>query len=118
MSAAHHTGALLDAEITGTLTHDAELRTRPIDSEGLVVPVICMELATNGPAHMPVRVEWPQPKGAHQAAAALAKSLKRGHTVTVRAPWLGMRLVATNAAQVHASAPGPAPTTNPAPELF
>jgi hypothetical protein len=67
---------------------------------------------------MPVHVEWPQPAGGYQAAERLIKTLKRGTTVTVQAPLLGMRLVAANASQVHASAQTahtPSPTT---PELF
>jgi hypothetical protein len=102
-------------EISGTLARDAELRNRVLDGDGHTVPVICLDLVAAGPAHMPVHVEWPQPANAHQAAERLTKTLKRGTTVTVQAPLLGMRLVAANATQVHASAQEPTPATG---ELF
>jgi hypothetical protein len=111
----HATAAM---EISGTLARDAELRNRVLDGAGHNVPVICLDLVAAGAAHMPVHVEWPQPAGGYQAAERLIKTLKRGTTVTVQAPLLGMRLVAANASQVHASAQTahtPSPKT---PELF
>ncbi|MGV0960135.1 MAG: hypothetical protein ACOYB1_09890 [Limnohabitans sp.] len=105
-------------EISGTLARDAELRNRTLDGAGHNVPVICLDLVATGAAHMPVHVEWPQPADGHQAAERLIKTLKRGTTVTVQAPLLGIRLVAANASQVHASAQTthtPPPTE---PELF
>jgi hypothetical protein len=101
--------ATVDMHITGTLARDAELRNRVLDSAGHNVPVICLDLVAIGPAHMPVHVEWPQAQDGHSAAERLAKSLKRGMTVTVQSPLVGMRLVAANASAVHASAPD---TTN------
>lgn len=115
----HHTPQpTVDMELTGTLARDAELRNRVLDNDGHHVPVICLDLISNGSAHMPVHVEWPQPSDGHFAAERLCKTLKRGSTVTVQAPVVGLRLVATNASRVHARAPTeqpPAPTT---PELF
>jgi hypothetical protein len=106
-------------EISGTLARDAELRNRVLDSAGHNVPVICLDLVGTGPARMPVHVEWPQPVDGYQAAERLIKTLKRGTTVTVQAPLLGMRLVAVNASQVHASAQTTAHTSAPTtPELF
>lgn len=101
-------------EISGTLARDAELRNRVLDSAGHNVPVICFDLVATGAAHMPVHVEWPQPANAHSAAERLAKSLKRGMAVTVQSPLAGMRLVAANASQVHASAQD-AESTDPTP---
>jgi hypothetical protein len=105
-------------EINGTLARDAELRNRVLDASGLNVPVICLDLVGTGPAQMPVHVEWPQPADGYPAAERLIKTLKRGTTVTVQAPWVGMRLVACNASQVlaqQATAGAPALTS---PQLF
>ena len=106
-------------QISGTLAHDAELRNKVLDGDGHTVPVICMEVITDGPTAMPVRVQWPQPAGAHADAERLCKRLRRGTTVQVQAPLLGMHLVAANASEVlaldpagvHASAQDPTPTT-------
>lgn len=107
-----------DMQISGTLARDADLRFRPLDSSGHNVPVICFDLVANGAVHMPVRVEWPQPADGYQAAERLLKTLKRGTTVTVQAPLLGMRLLAANASQVHASAQTAHTPSSATPELF
>jgi hypothetical protein len=107
-----------DMQISGTLARDAELRNRVLDSAGHNVPVICFDLVATGAAHMPVHVEWPQPANAHSAAERLAKSLKRGMAVIVQSPLVGMRLVAANASQVHASAQDNAPTPTTDSDLF
>ncbi len=93
-----------DIEISGTLVIDAQLRNRVLD-DGHSVPVICLVMYSTGPSHMPVHVEWPQPADGHHAAEQLVKTLKKGTPVTVQTPLTGMRLVAANAHQVHASAP-------------
>ncbi len=105
-------------EISGTLARDAELRNRVLDGAGHNVPVICLDLVSSGATHLPVHVEWPQPIDGHRAAERLVKTLKRGTTVTVQAPLLGMRLVAANASDVHASAQTAHTPASTAPELF
>lgn len=122
MSALPHPTATADLQLQGTLAHDAELRNKVLDGDGHTVPVICMEVITTGPTAMPVRVQWPQPVGAHADAERLCKRLRRGTAVQVQAPLLGMHLVAANASQVlsldpsvQASAQDPSPTNG---ELF
>ena len=121
-----HPTATAAMQISGTLAQNAELRNKVLDGDGHTVPVICMEVITQGATAMPVRVEWPQPVGTHAEAERLCKRLRRGTTVQVQAPLLGMHLVAANASQVlpldpldpadvHASAQDPTPTTG---ELF
>lgn len=97
--------ATADMQLSGTLAADAQLRTRVLDGDNHTVPVICLVMLGTGTSYMPVHVEWPQPADGYHAAEQLIKTLKRGTTVTVQAPLLGMRLVAANAHQVHASAP-------------
>lgn len=99
-----HPQATADMELSGTLAADAQLRNRVLDGDGHTVPVICLELLSTGVSQMPVYVEWPQPANGHQAAEQLIKTLRRGTPITVKAPLLGMRLVASNAYDVHASA--------------
>lgn len=122
MTALPHPTATAAMQLQGTLAHDADLRTKVLDGDGHTVPVICMEVITGGAAAMPVRVQWPQPAGAHAEAERLCKRLRRGTPVQVLAPLLGMHLVAPNASQVvplepdvQASAQDPTPTTG---ELF
>lgn len=109
--------ATADMQISGTLVHDAELRNSVQDRAGHNLPVICLDLVATGPAALHVRVQWPQPADGHRAAEQLIKTLKRGTTVTVQAPLQGLRLVASHAHLVHASAQAPQ-TPTPQNELF
>ena len=113
MSAYATPQATADMQISGTLARDAELRNRVLDGAGQNVPVICLDLVATGAAHMPVHVEWPQPADGYKAAERLIKTLKRGTTVTVQAPLLGMRLVAANASEVRADVQASAQPTTP-----
>lgn len=88
-------------EYTGTLLRQAEARTRLIDTEGHTVPVLCMEIELDNALHTPMRVEQPFPADAAKEAHAAAHRLKKGMRVTVQAPLVGVRLVATNASHIH-----------------
>lgn len=88
-----------DCLVTGTLTRAAEARTRQLDGEH-DVPVLCLELETDTPAHLPVRVEQPFPVGHYTQCAQAARRLRKGVTVTVQTSVLSWRLHAA-ASHVH-----------------
>lgn len=98
-TSAHPAGPVM--EYTGTLLRQAEARTKPLDSEGHSVPVLCMEIELDNALHTPMRIEQPFPADAAKQAHAAAHRLKKGMRVTVQAPLVGVRLVATNASHIH-----------------
>jgi len=89
-----------DSLITGTLTERATARTRVLDGTH-AVPVLCLELVTDTPLGLPVHVEQPFPAGHFAQCEAAARRLRKGQHVTVQAPVLGWKLLATNASHIH-----------------
>lgn len=96
-----HTSAQPVMEYTGTLTHQAEARTKVLDHEGHAVPVLCMDIELDNALHTAMHVEQPFPAAAFEQARAAAHRLKKGMRVTVQAPLVGVRLVAGNATHIH-----------------
>ncbi|MDP3228487.1 MAG: hypothetical protein Q8N13_11000 [Acidovorax sp.] len=92
----------LQFEFTGTLTRNADVRSKP-PRDGLhVVPVVCMELKSilpGGPRYC--YVERPFTDATRPAAEALAKSLKKGTTVTVLAPETDLRVSVHHPLSIH-----------------
>lgn len=89
------------AEYTGVLLHAAEARSGMADTQGHIVPVLCLDIELDNAHHTHLHVEQPFPAGHHTQAEAAAHRLKKGMRVTVQAPLVGMRLVARNAAHIH-----------------
>ena len=96
---------------TGTLLDKAEVRTKLLDGTDHAVPVVCMDVELDNEMRTRMHVERPYPMGAHSEAKADAAALKRGMHVTVNAPALDLRLVATNATAIT---PDPTPPAAPA----
>lgn len=96
-----HTPAQPLAEYSGTLTHQAEARTKVLDGEGHSVPVLCMDIELDNALRTHMHVEQPFPADAAKQAHAAAHRLKKGMRVTVQAPLVGIRLVAGNATHIH-----------------
>lgn len=88
-------------EYTGTLLHQAEARTKVLDGEGHCVPVLCLDIELDNALHTPMRIEQPFAADAAKQAHAAARRLKKGMRVTVQAPLVGVRLMATNASHIH-----------------
>lgn len=99
MHASAHPAAPL-AEYSGTLTHQAEARTKVLDSEGHAVPVLCMDIELDNALRTPMHFEQPFPTGSFKQAQAAAHRLKKGMRVTVQTPWVSLRLAAT-AVHIH-----------------
>ena len=100
----HQINSLL-LEYSGTLVHAAETRTRVLDSQGLTVPVLCMDIELDNAIHSLMHVEQPFPASHFSQAHAAAHRLKKGARVTVQVPLLDMRLVACNASHIHVIKP-------------
>lgn len=92
----HHTGVLL---------HGAEARTKVLDGEGHVVPVLCMDLELDNLYRTHLHVEQCFPVGQFTQARAAAHRLKRGMRVTVQVPIVGISLVAANVSHIHVITP-------------
>ena len=101
-------------EYTGTLLHNAEVRTKVLGSEGYAVPVLCCDLQLDNGTHNTVHSEQPYPAGCHSQCEAAAKRLKKGDRITVQAPLASHRLVLTNATHVRP----PSEPVSPTPDLF
>lgn len=99
------------AHFSGHLMRQAEIRTKVLDHEGHAVPVLCMDIQSDGPARGLIHVERPYPFGQQAEAEAHARRLKAGTHVTVEAPLVGMRLVIPNAVQVRTAELQTTPTT-------
>lgn len=108
MHASAHTPQLSDQDEshhTGVLLHGAEARTKVLDGEGHVVPVLCMDLELDNLYRTHLHVEQCFPVGQFTQARAAAHRLKRGMRVTVQIPIVGISLVASNASHVHVITP-------------
>jgi hypothetical protein len=88
------------AEWTGTLLRCAEVRTKMLDNEGHSVPVLCMDIELDNALHTRIRIEQLFQVGHEVEAKAAAHRLKKGKRVTVQAPLIGVRLLAT-ATHIH-----------------
>lgn len=100
-------------QYTGTLLRQAEARTTVLDREGHTVPVLCFDIELDCPFRNHMHIEQPFPVGHFTQAVAAAHRLRKGMTVTVDAPLVGLRLVATNATHIHVLPTTPA-ASNPA----
>lgn len=89
-----------DMELRGILVRHAEVRNKVLDGDGHTVPVLCVEFTTNSSTHMPVRAEQAFKPNEHDLAEKQAKALRKGRYVTVHAPLVGLKLVATNASLI------------------
>ena len=86
---------------TGVLLHKAEARSKQLDPEGHVVPVLCLDIELDNALRNHMHVEQPFPAGQHQQCEAAAHRLHKGMRVTVQAPSLDLRLVAANTQHIH-----------------
>ncbi len=94
--------AICDAQATfsGRLVRDATARMKPIDREGHMLPVLVLELESDGELRMPLRVEQHFPPDGMDAANAAARRYRKGLHVTVDASVLSARLAVT-ATHIH-----------------
>ncbi|EYC52899.1 hypothetical protein AZ34_12015 [Hylemonella gracilis str. Niagara R] len=82
-------------EYSGTLLHAAEARTKQLDAEGHIAPVLCMEVELDNGMHTHMHVEQFFPLGQEEQCRAAARRHKKGERVTVQAPLVSTRLVVT-----------------------
>ncbi len=87
---------------SGYILQKPEVRNRPIDSEGHVVPVLCIELESDSPTRLPIHIEQPFPVDHHAQCEAAARRYRKGQHITIQAPALGLRLVVNNVEHIHA----------------
>lgn len=107
-SARHpHAGLLPEpmAQFTGVLLHHAEARMRQLDSDGHMVPVLCMDIELDGHLRNQLHVEQLFAAGAQHACEAAAHRYRKGTRVTVEAPVVGLRMVAANTTHIHVHHP-------------
>ena len=98
MHASTQTAALI--EYSGTLLRAAEARTRVLDHDGHMVPVLCMDIEIDNSFRTPLHVEQYFPTGHQVQAQAAAHHYKKGQRVTVQVPLLALRMSGI-AAHIH-----------------
>jgi|FreactcultureFD7_1027221.scaffolds.fasta_scaffold00888_8 hypothetical protein len=86
MKTAHLDANVCTAQFTGILVSKAEARTRQCDSEGHVVPVLCMCIRLENALKTLMHIEQPFPASAYDQAKAAASKHKQGERVTVSVP--------------------------------
>lgn len=86
---------------TGVLTSDAQARTRPCDTQGHMVPVLCLTLELDVPQRNLMRVEQPFPALHQSACEAAAARYRKGARITIEAPLSSLCMLARDAAHIH-----------------
>lgn len=89
------------ATFSGCLLENAQARTKAIDSEGHMVPVLCLDIELDGAWRNRLCVEQPFAADQHAACVAAAYRYRKGAHITVEAPVSSLRMVATNATHIH-----------------
>jgi len=88
----HTSAPVTTLEYCGTLMHAAEARTTVMDSEGHIVPVLCLDIALDNPVHTPLHIKQYFPAGHFDQAKAAAHRFKSGQRVTVQVPLVSMHM--------------------------
>lgn len=97
------------ARFTGVLVADAQVRVRPCDAEGHMVPVLLLDIELDCPHRNRLRVEQPFPAQHQSACAAAAQRYRKGVRITIDAPLASLCMVATNATHIHVHQPEDTP---------
>lgn len=97
------------ARFTGVLIAHAEVRQRLLDTDGHMVPALCLEVELDGALHNRLHAEQLFAPGDHVAAEAAARRYRKGTRISVDAPIVGLRMVATNATHIHVHQPEETP---------
>ena len=95
----------LVANFDGVLISHAQARIKPVDAQGHMVPVLCMDIELDDYWRHHLHVEQPFAPDAHQACEAAAHRYRKGTRVTVHAPVVGLQLWATNTTHIHVHHP-------------
>ncbi len=75
----------------GILTRNGEARTKAIDAEGHMAPVLILDLESPTELRLQMHVEQVFPVGHVAQAEAAARRYRKGQRVTVQAPVQGVR---------------------------
>lgn len=81
-----HAPADCDLEFTGELIEPAEARMLQLDTEGHVVPALCMRLQLEGGVRAVLAARQHFPAGAMDQCEAAAHRLKRGTRMRLQVP--------------------------------
>lgn len=93
------------ASFTGVLIGNAQARTKQLDGEGHMVPVLCFDIEIECANRNHMHVEQLFAADQHAACEIAAHRYRKGTRVTVEAPIVGLRMVATNTTHIHVHQP-------------
>ncbi|MEG0558673.1 MAG: hypothetical protein RR574_19710, partial [Comamonas sp.] len=93
-------------QISGTLLHDALVRTVPMGEDRTPMPVLSLVIDSDGPNPTPICAEQVYPPAMRAEADRIALTMKKGIRVTVQAPVAHIRttLALCNEITVHGRA--------------
>ena len=94
---------LIRIGFTGTLLSQAVVRCRPTLDQLHAVPVLCLELRSNGPGHQTMHAEQIYTDATRPEAEALAKRLPKGAQVHIVTPLADMRITLPHVDSVELS---------------
>ncbi|WP_417284366.1 hypothetical protein [Comamonas sp.] len=100
-------------QISGTLLHDALVRTVPMGEDRTPMPVLSLVIDSDGPNPTPICAEQVYPPAMRAEADRIALTMKKGTRVTVQAPIAHIRttLALCKEITVHGRAKHPKATT-------
>jgi len=85
----------------GVVVSNAQVRMKPIDREGHMVPVLCVDIIVAGPLRNLVHLEQPFAPDAHDACEAAARRYHKGLCIKADAPTVGLRMLVPNVSHIH-----------------
>ncbi len=88
-------------QYTGTLLHQAQVRTAVLDGDGHTVPVLCFDIELDCPFRNHFHGQQAFQMGQWEQASIAAHRLKKGTKVSVDAALIGLQLVANNVSHIH-----------------
>ena len=104
MERTHHAPADAEMTFSGRLMRNGEARVKQIDGIE-TVPVLLLDIESDSPMHMPLRVEQMFPTGHMDQCRAAARRYRKGQQVSVQASVLSARLTVT-ANHIHTEKSG------------
>lgn len=85
-------------EYSAVLMSNGQARSKQIDSQGHLVPVLILDAEIDSGLHLPLHIEQTFPVGAMAQAQAAARRYRKGQRITVQTPALAqcLSVVATH----------------------
>lgn len=106
MKASAHAPATPVLDWAGTIVHDAQARSKAIDDQGHMVPVLIVDIRLDqAPDQNPMRLVQPFPAGHEEQCHAAARRLRKGMHITAQGARAHVRLTQEHVLHIHVHQP-------------